>query len=648
MALFLVASVRQESQTFDESDHLFAGVEYWKRADFGRNPEHPPLVKLLAAIPLLPMGLKEPRPVPIPYFKAQDFMNASQMLYSGDADAMLMRGRLVVALSTLALALLVFFAAREMFDPLTALFALGLFVFEPVLLANGALVITDVPLACLFFASVYAFYRYLRKPSVLRLALCAGATALAIAAKHSGALIVPTLVMLALADTFFLPSQTAVDLPPQSKSLRLRQLALAFLAIALVSYLFLWAIYGFRYAARPGQLQMAPTLAAYLAGISHPLQKSLIAFCARYHLFPEAYLYGWVDILLIPGTRSTFIFGRVFPHGQWFFFPALFLIKTTLTLLILLLLLPFARIRRHRREFLFLLLPPVFYMLVSVLSMLNMGVRHILPIYPFCIILAAAAAASLTVRSMAGKVAVAALCLLTVVSSLHSFPNYLAYSNEIAGGPSRTYRITTDANADWGQGLKWTRTYLDRHPAPDCWFDYSNPTIDPAYYGIHCKPLLSGFGHLVGIKTEPIPSTITGTVLLTATDESGLLWGPDKLNPYHLFRGLTPDAKIGNIILVYHGTFDLPLLAAQTNATAALALLEQHRFPEAITLAQTAVAQAPDSAEVNDVLGQVLLRSGHPAEGKQAMATALHLAQTVYPEYQKYLADRIESSSNGS
>lgn len=66
MGVLLFTSVRQESQTFDESSHLFAGFEYWKHGDFGRNPEHPPLAKLLASLPLLRMGLKEPLVVPSP------------------------------------------------------------------------------------------------------------------------------------------------------------------------------------------------------------------------------------------------------------------------------------------------------------------------------------------------------------------------------------------------------------------------------------------------------------------------------------------------------------------------------------------------------------------------------------------------------
>src|SRR3954453_7027790 len=93
----LFLSTRQESQVFDESAHLFAGFEYWKHGDFGMNPEHPPLIKLVAATPLLSLPLKEPAPVPIPFFKAQTFLGASQFLYGADADSLLLRARLMVA-----------------------------------------------------------------------------------------------------------------------------------------------------------------------------------------------------------------------------------------------------------------------------------------------------------------------------------------------------------------------------------------------------------------------------------------------------------------------------------------------------------------------------------------------------------------------
>ncbi len=644
IAVELFMSTRQESQVFDEAAHLFAGFEYWKHGDFGRNPEHPPLVKLIAAAPLLTLNLKEPGVLPIPFFKGQDFINGSQFLYSTDADSILMRGRMMVALFTIGLAVLVLCCALEMFNAQTALLALGLLTFEPVLLANGALITTDMGLTCLFFASVYAFYRYVKRPSIARLALCATATAFTLVAKHSGVLILPTLVLLTLAEVF----QSRGE-PDGSSSARFMErkgvkLAAALVVITAVSYLLLWAIYGFRYAARPDALQITPGLGAYSALLQSSTEKLLIALFATHHLFPEAYLYGWVDILQIPGTRPTFLFGKIYGTGQWFFFPAVFLIKTTLALLVLLALVPFAGLWRHRRELLFLVIPAAFFLLISILSGLNLGVRHILPIYPFCIVLAAAAGWHFAARSRLAAFGVAALLLFAAASSLHSYPDYLAYSNEAFGGPSNTYRVVTDSNADWGQGLKWVKSYLDRHHTSDCWFDYTVPTVNPHYYGINCKPLLSALARFGLGQPSHVPPSISGTILISATEVEGFFWGPDVLNPYQAFKGRRPDGMIGNTVLVYRGTFDVPLLAAYSRAAGAIALLYQRRLPEAIAEAQAAVQEAPDSAEIHATLGRILMAVGRTAEGQRELTTAVHLARTIHPDYQASLIRQIEET----
>ncbi|MGB0121967.1 MAG: phospholipid carrier-dependent glycosyltransferase [Silvibacterium sp.] len=647
-ATLLFTSVRQESQVFDESIHLYAGFQYWKHGDFGTNPEHPPLAKMLAALPLLSLNLKEPAHFPAPYFKMEDFINSAKFLYGGNADAILMRGRMMVALFSLALAILVYLAAGEMFGPLAGLIALGLLVFEPVVLSNGALITTDMPLSCLFFASVYVFYRFLKRPSAPRLALCAVAAGLTMIVKHSGVLILPTLLLLAVADYILrrIPWGNVADEEKTARRLSIAQLAGALAIIGMVGYAFIWTIYGFRYAARPDELVLAPTLAQYVTMLK-PGQHAVIAFFARRHLFPEAYLYGWTDILLITSYRSTFIFGHLFPKGQWFFFPGIFVIKSTLGLMILLALAPFAGIRGRRRELLFLTIPAMFFLLVSISSMLNLGVRHILPIYPFCIVIAGAAGAALAMRSMARTVAVGVLLALAMVSSLHSYPDFLAYSNEAAGGPSHTWRLVADSNDDWGQGLKWTKTYVGRHPAQDCWIDYFNFLVNPAYYGIDCKPLPSTMAFLVGAPVPPVPPTISGTIYLSAMETSGLTSGPGQLNPYAIFANRKPDDEIGNVMLVYRGTFDVSQLAARSDAANAFMLLRQQRVPEALALAQQAVLLTPNSAAANAALGSVLLAAGRTEEGQQANAKALRLAMADHPEFQGFLIGSLMQQSQG-
>jgi len=638
LATMLFASVRQESGMGDEGMHLFAGYEYLKHADFGRNPEHPPFAKTLAALPLLSMHLQDPPHLPIPFFKAQDGYNSTQFLYTQNADAMLMRGRMVILLFSVCLGLLLFFAAREMFTPTIGLLALGLFIFEPIVLANGALITTDIPLTCLFFATVYAFYRYLQAPTWPRLAITALCCGMAITTKHSGILILPTLLLLAIFDLALIRDRTN----PRPRTLRL---ATALILITLFSYVFLWAIYHFRYVAHPNGDPMAPPLTVYAARLT-PLKHALITFAARHHLLPEAYLYGFIDILLIPNRAETFLFGKFYLGGTWFFFPAVILIKTTLTLIALVLLVPFTSIFTRRREALFLILPATVFALFAIASGVNLGVRHILPIYPFCFILAAYAAIYFVQRYRFAWVGVSALLLLTVVSSLHAFPDYLVYANEAFGGPSHIYRLTADANADWGQGLKWTKRYLDAHPTPQCWIaQESYPVVQPEYYGIHCDPLLNGMAHAIGLPVHPLPQTISGTIFVGTSDISGFLWGPGNLNPYAAFRDSHPDAIINNEVWVFHGTYDISQMAAENNATTAEFMLSQGQSAPALALAKTAASQYPNSVEVQATLGETLIAAGQKTDGQKALDEAARLARTNYPEHQLPLLHQILQSA---
>jgi len=488
----LLLSVRQQSQTSDEACHLFAGYRYWKNSDFGINPEHPPLVKLVAAAPLLRLPLLVP-PLVTGSFMEVEFLSGRQFLYANDADRILLRSRIAVSFFTLALGFLVFVTAHRMFGLGPAFLALTLLIFEPNVLANGALVTTDMGLTCCLFATVYAFYLYLMKPSVPRLLAVGLAAGLTLATKHSGILIFPILILLAFAEVIW-ASQTSPE-PTDASGARwdenrkkqAARLITSLTIVGCIALAVLWSMYAFRFRARPAGLKMAPELAQYAGPSHHPIESKMVLELARWRLLPEAYIYGFVQISKVAKSNPTFLFGRIYPHGQWFYFPAAFLIKCTLGLLLLSLLLPFAgtlRGRKVRREVLFLAIPPTFYFLVAVGSGVNIGVRHILPVFPFLLTLVGYAAWSLAGQRRHWAYLIGGLLAFHIISSLRSFPNYLAYSNEIWGGPTNTYKVLSDSNVDWGQGLKAMRWYVDQHQITDCSFAYFvSGAADPAYYG---------------------------------------------------------------------------------------------------------------------------------------------------------------------
>jgi len=198
--LQLAMTVRGESLSWDEGDHIFAGYMSWKTHDFGLNPEHPPMMKSLAALPLLGLPLKVPV-LQHRFFKDESYLDGRALLFGNSPayspETLTFRVRMAVVPVALLLALLVFLAANEMFGVGAGFLALALVTFSPNILAHGAFVATDTGVSCFFFAAVYAFYRYCRVGSMGRLAVAGLAAGLALSAKHSAILLLPMLVALA-------------------------------------------------------------------------------------------------------------------------------------------------------------------------------------------------------------------------------------------------------------------------------------------------------------------------------------------------------------------------------------------------------------------------------------------------------------------
>jgi len=635
----MALSIRQESLTWDEDDHIFAGYMSWKTADFGLNPEHPPLVKLLATIPILGMPLHVPK-LQNREFKTEAFLDGKEFLSKNDADTILFRVRMAAALLTVLMALLVFSAATEMFGPVAGFIALTLVAFDPNLLAHGAFVTTDMGLACFLFASVYAFYRYAKAPSVWRLALVGIAAGCALASKHTGILVFPMLFALAVFEAF------------RRRGWRPKaSLALVLAAIVVIAVAVLWAFYGFRYQARPQGLAMSQPLAEFARGLK-PFDGRLISTCARWHLLPESYLYGLVDVRYMVGFYPSYIFGKVYPHGVWFYFPSAFAIKTTIPFLALLVL-AIAAIAtgklRDWRIILFLSVPAAIHFLVATCLTINIGLRHILPVYVFLTVLVAGAAWVLIQRDRRWAWAVGLLLVFQAVSTTRSFPAYIAYANELWGGPSSTYKYLSDSNTDWAQQLKATKSYLAGRGVTSCWFAYfAEGVVDATgYYGIPCRPLITADTMWVNEKMD-IPPVIDGPVLISAGTLSGFEFGSDDLNPYRQFMWLKPVATIQNGILVFDGRFHVARASALSHMQKAGNLGRAGRPSEALVEAQAAVDADPDFFGAQQALGDALMRLHCRDEARAAWQRAFELAKKLEPGVRESRIEAIERRLAGT
>src|SRR5687768_5445781 len=188
--------------TVDEPDHILAGYRHWQCGDFGINPEHPPLLKLLATAPLNFRQLSEP-----PWecgskltSKFDTFSYGSTFVVENGVDRVVISARLAASLMSLLLALLVFVAAWEMFGRWEALTALAIVAFEPNLIGHGSIVTTDMAISATSFAAIYALYRFGKDRTWLRFSVAGLAFGLMLASKHSAVIFVGILFVLSIAD----------------------------------------------------------------------------------------------------------------------------------------------------------------------------------------------------------------------------------------------------------------------------------------------------------------------------------------------------------------------------------------------------------------------------------------------------------------
>ena len=638
LQMILVAIiVHGESLTFDEADHIFAGYMMWHSSDYGLNPEHPPLVKLVATLPLLQ---KKPWVPPLQnrMFKGEAYLDGRDFMEHNDGPqhGLLFRMRLATGVFAVGLSITVFLMGNEFFGEAAGLLALLLVVFEPNVLANSDLVTTDMGVACLFLATIYCFYRYARQPSVIRLLLTGLAAGLTLSAKHSGILLAPILLGLVLVEI--------VGTERGQRGRTTRTLSGGLAAVVLLAVVVLWAFYGFRYAARPAGLVMNPTLSEYAAPLKG-INSLVIGHLANWHLLPESWLVGLTDIHYAAQQYAIFLLGHDYPHGVWWYFPVALSIKTSLGLIGLVVLSGIALFSgrlRQKRELAYLVVPGTIYLAAAILSGMNIGTRHVLFLYPLAALLAAAGLTALAQQSRRWIWIGGALVACHVLSAMAVFPAEMAYANEAWGGAANTHKYLSDSSVDWAQQLPHVKQWVDAHPGEECWFAYSAyPVLRPQAYGIPCHPLPTAH---TGYEILPVdvPETIHGNILLSADDLEACDWPSDQLNVFERFRWMRMTEQIDHSVFVYRGDFHVPEAAALAAVQKSTILLTENRPVEALVAAKKAVALQPENLLAQMALGDAQKASGDKESARAAYALALAAAHRLEADAQPLFVPDLE------
>ncbi len=552
--LITVTSFLQKSPTFDEAVHLFAGYSYLKWGDFRTNPEHPPLAKTLAALPLMAFDIKDPRPASTQWdliSKEKDYAIANQMVFfDNDADTLFFYAKLPMIALGILLGVFVYIWAKQLYGFKAAMAALFIYCLDPNILAHSHIIHTDLPFSTFFFISSYFFWRALGHLTWSNLFLTSSSFGAAAVTKFSFLTLLPIWVILGLLGIFSSKSiQCSVGASYTVSSRRGKTvLIMAIMICALITaYLFIWAAYGFRFNAIAGG---APHLPMDQMMPENPFLQELVSFSNYHHLFPEAWTYGVISVLQI-FRRLTFLWGRLSEDGFWLYFPVAFAVKTPLPTILLLAATVGVWIfkPRGRRSELFVLLPIIAYFCLAVGSRVNIGLRHLLPIYPLLFVLLGGTVVELwKANKWAVKGSLAVLAFWYLWSCLNIYPHYLAYFNELAGGARNGYKFLTDSSLDWGQDLKGLKRWMDKNGVKKIGLAYFG-TAEPIYYGIDALYLPGSI--IFSPRPESKDPEVPKYLAVSATYLQGAV--PDKVlrEVYRPFRSRQPVATIGHSIFVY-------------------------------------------------------------------------------------------------
>jgi hypothetical protein len=544
LALFGIA---REGSTFDECAHLPAGYAHWATGEARLNLEHPPLPKLWAALPLRFMpGIAFSTAWP-EWRQGNEWSFGQRFLYvDNDAGMLLFWSRVPMLLLTCVLGWFIHRFTRELAGPAAAGCALSMFACTPDFLAHGALVTTDAPAATFVFITAYALYRALRHMTLGNVLGCGLAFGAALASKFSALLFAPLLLAVPLARAWH-----AAPLPLGSRRVldtRLRRTAAVLLALALaalVAWLVVWAVYGFHARAPVPTPSSARGIAA------------LAVAAERLHLLPGAYVAGLLSSYQRAGARVSFLLGHRGIHGFPFYFVISYMVKTPLPEIALIAagcVLAVVRAWRGAWAYAAVLVAALYYYACALAAHLNIGHRHLLPMYPFLITLAGCAAAAMIARARL-RYAAFALYAWLAWGTLHIAPHYLAYFNELAGGARGGIDFLVDSILDWGQDLPGVKRRMDEHGVRRIYLSYFGSGM-PEYYGIDYVALPS-FMPLARPLTDKLDPNVIRYLAVSATNLQkvymGAVGAPETFVDFldYLREQREPAAVIGGSIYVY-------------------------------------------------------------------------------------------------
>jgi 4-amino-4-deoxy-L-arabinose transferase-like glycosyltransferase len=546
MAVNLFSVIARKSITIDETLSISSGYYYLKARAFYLHSDHPPFSKLLAGLPLVFLPLETPELADLNEETSDDqTLIAAKRFWTANRqhfESIFFWARVPIVILTLLLGALVFIFARRLFNVRAAVLAVALFSLEPTILAHGR-VVKDIHVAFVYLLFFFALYLYGSRPTLWRALWLGLACGLALVDKYSMVIVVP---MLLLSFCFFY-------LRPPSGSER-RQLVVHFLIAACCTIVMVRAAYLF---------VNQPLIEADIESLvrNDPARSTLLltALDRSSAFAPPYFLHGVYRTFMHNEVgHPAFLLGVYSDHGWWYYFPVAFALKTTIPfLLITLVSLTWAAFGAVRRDvrFLILLAPVVIYGLMAMSAGINIGIRHLLPVFPFLFILGGALLDRLLRAQRNTRLAIAVVAVIIAAcaaEAVRTYPNYIPYMNQFTSGRP-AWQLLSDSNVEWGDDTGAVATYLKERGENRVRASFLGGSALLPLYGVEYVDLLSPPGTLMP-ETRYVAlgaSFLNGSTVPGWSEGSGRETKEQQRNFFADYRNRTPEAIFGGSIYLY-------------------------------------------------------------------------------------------------
>lgn len=476
LQLFLA---KYDSQTTDEGVHLSSGYTYLTKVDFRFNPEHPALFKMLSATPLIFMNLNVPDDSKY-WDKSSNFFYdnykenrdyAEEFFYKlgNNAEAMLFWGRLSNIILSLLLGILIYYILTKNLSSRAGFFGVVLYVTNPIVLANGHLVTTDISVALGFIATIYFLVNFLKSTYYKNLLYFGLAFCFALLVKYTSIILLPIIIAIIIFYLFYFHKD--------------KKYIWDIIKKLILSFVFIWIIIiGVYFFDLKNPPKMSDSTYG-LKALNSYMKNSPDYYIANYEKYydfvkyifkPKDYFKGlFMMVSHTQGGHDSYLFGQYSKTGWWYYFPVLYVLKNYLLFVILFIysfIIFFIIKKKSFLEYIFLISFLV-YMLFASLSKANIGVRHILPAIIMSLLFSVLVIFDKT-KFIKNKTVYWFLLLIFIIETILVFPNYLSYFNLIVGGSSNGYKVTADSNLDWGQSIKKIKKYINDNNLQKPYIDY--------------------------------------------------------------------------------------------------------------------------------------------------------------------------------